>query len=208
MADDLIGALRALANKWARRAQESSRDAKAGGEPESAAYQRGLAEGYYKAATELAEVIRNQPAAAAPKPAASPSAPISSSSDAKPNPNAGGRWGSTRSSSLPQAAPRPAAPAADPEPAAAAASTSAEAWAAVDVSEVLNMLQYAGTTPRDVQVRPDNTVLAIFSRWENLTPPQRQEKVQKADFRLVIVEAGFTKDTRDPYLIFGFRNGR
>lgn len=205
MADDLIGALRALANKWARRAQETARDAKASGaEPENAAYQRGLAEGYYKAATELAEVIKNQPAQAAPqKPAQSASAPILSSSDAKPNPNAGGRWGST--SSQPPAAPRPAAPPPVSEPSASAAS--GESWIAVDVGEVLNMLQYAGTTPRDVQVRPDNSVLAIFSRWENLTPPQRQEKVQKADFRLVILESGFTKDTRDPYLIFGFRKG-
>ncbi|MDZ4771354.1 MAG: hypothetical protein SGJ24_19695 [Chloroflexota bacterium] len=216
MADDLNGALRALANKWARRAQESARDSKAGGDNlENIAYQRGLAEGYYKAATELAEVIRTQPAVSAPKPPAN--AP-SGLQDVKNNPNAGGRWG------LPTGNPTPSSPSAltpSTSPAVPPASTvpsssgtaaspavrpaAPDSYMTMDFNEVLTMLQYSGTTPRDVQPRPDNSFLAIFSRWEDLTPSQRLTKIQKADFRLTVIESGLTKDTKDPYIIFAFK---
>lgn len=207
MNDDLVGALRALANKWARRAQDAARESKAtAADAEAAAFQRGAAEGYYKAATELAELIKAHPVA--PKPVnAAPAAPAENN----PAKQAGGRWGGNAASNAPGAAAN-LAPTASQEASArttqavpAPAATPSAAYMAMPLNEVLALMQYAGTVPRDVMPRADNTFLAIFSRWEDLTPSHRQAQLQKADFRLVILEAGQTKDTRDPYLIFAFK---
>lgn len=214
MADDILSALRALANRWALRARDYSREAKAPEvDAETAAYNRGFAEGYYHAATELAEVIKAQPATpASARPAPQPVVP---QAPPQPNPNAGGRWNASPPSkstseltSSPSAGAAPGRQGTQPPPARqsnAPAADAGESYAAADVNEVLIMLQYAGTTPRDLQPRTDNSFYAVFSRWENLTAPERQARIQKADLNLIILESGFTKDTRDPYIVFAFK---
>lgn len=84
--------LRQLANRWTLKAREYARDSKSENAADPiAAYNRGLAEGYYKAAVELAETLKQQsenqravssnpapsarPAAQPPKPAAPPAPP-------------------------------------------------------------------------------------------------------------------------------------
>lgn len=215
MADDLIGVLRSLANKWALKARDYARESKAEGvDAETAAYNRGYAEGFYRAATELAEAIKTQPAPVERPPAERP--PVRAHPEtphpAEPNRNAGGRWnalpptgsapsaGSTGASSGRQGGDQP--------PPAALAAVPPGTYEEIELSEVLIMLQYAGTIPRDLQPLPGNGFRAIFSRWENLTPPERQAKVVKMDFRVVILESGFTKDTRDPYIDFAFKRQR
>ena len=85
MADDLLSALRNLANRWAMKARDFNRDAKTETDEVKACYHTGYAEGYYRAATELAALLKEQgdkpisatPAApvAVPKAAAAVSAP-------------------------------------------------------------------------------------------------------------------------------------
>src|SRR5262245_44369752 len=58
--EELTTALRALANKWTYRARDYSRDAKATDSAETAAYGRGAAESYHKAAMELAAVLQGE----------------------------------------------------------------------------------------------------------------------------------------------------
>lgn len=90
MADqrDYDAHMRELANRWVLLARDYARDSKAANAPpEKTAYARGIAEGYYKAATELAEVLKHLskantvrstgqtpavPAPAAPEPEPSP----------------------------------------------------------------------------------------------------------------------------------------
>jgi hypothetical protein len=69
MADDLLNALRSLANRWALKARDLNRDAKAESNDTKAAYGRGYAEGYYRAATELAALLKDgdKPIKAPPK---------------------------------------------------------------------------------------------------------------------------------------------
>jgi hypothetical protein len=57
---DLSTALRALANHWAVLARDYARDGKAAeaSDPERSQYLRGVADGYYKAATELAGQLK------------------------------------------------------------------------------------------------------------------------------------------------------
>jgi hypothetical protein len=58
-AEDLGSALRSLANRLTLKARDNAADAKrkAAGDPQGE-YMRGLAEGYYKSALELAEIIK------------------------------------------------------------------------------------------------------------------------------------------------------
>lgn len=180
MADEskpLLNRLRDLANNWAMRARDYARDSKAVGIPaDKAAYERGLAEGFYKAATELADLIKALPTDAtvtAAMPRASTTAPAATSST-------------------------PASkPALDP-------GTSAT-YLKLPLREVLDVLAFAGTTPRDVQPRPDNSFMAVFSKWENIQPHERIEKIKKADLRLVVLQSGTIKDTHDPFVIFAFK---
>jgi len=80
MADDLLNALRNLANRWAMKARDFNRDAKTETDEVKASYHRGYAEGYYRAATELAALMKEQsekPAAVvSPAPAAPPPADV------------------------------------------------------------------------------------------------------------------------------------
>lgn len=67
------------------------------------------------------------------------------------------------------------------------------------------MLEYAGTNPREVSVNKQNMFMAIFSKWENIMPHERAEKMQRADMRLIILNSGRTKDTNDPFVEFAFK---
>lgn|SRR5690554_3549892 len=177
IATSTFEALRQLANRWTLKAREFARDSKTDNPADPiAAYNRGLAEGYYKAAVELAEVLKRdqagapasaQPAAPAPKPAAS----------------------------QPAAAPKPAAP--PPQP--------AETYLPVPYNEAVQILEYSGTNPREVTVNKQNVFTAIFSKWENLMPHERIDLLKKADMRIVILNTGKTKDTNDPYVEFAFK---
>jgi len=178
---DPILALRALANRWTMLAREYARDAKASAEQDPRGhFNRGLAEGYYKAAVDLAELLKAYPEliirATGPLPVEAP----------------------------PPAGPTPTPP---PSPAAsAAAPAQPPKFVPMNLNEVLDILAFAGTNPREV--RPNagvNTFTAIFSRWEPLMPHERVALLQKADYRLVIVESGKIRDTSDPFVEFGFR---
>lgn len=178
-----FNALRSLANRWTLKAREFARDAKSSDKGEAtAAYNRGLAEGYYKAAVELAEVLKHQ-AEEAQAAAAAVAAPVA----APPNP--------------PPAA-HPAAAIPQPTPPAAPAET----YLPIPLNEVLMILEYAGTNARDVSMNKQNVFTAIFSRWENLMPHERLEKLKKVDMRLVVLNSGKTKDTTDPYVEFAFKD--
>jgi len=172
----LLNQLRDIANRWAIRARDYARDSKAPDAPsDKAAYERGLAEGFYKAATELADLIKALP----PDMVAAASA-ISS----------------------PSAASAQASEAAAPQAAAA----EAPAFMKVSLREAMDVLTYAGTTPRDIQPGPDNTFRAVFSKWENIQPHERLEKIRKADLRLVILQNGIMKESHDPFVIFAFKD--
>lgn len=76
---DLPAALRALANHWAILARDYARDGKMAEakDPARAQYLRGIAEGYYKAATELANQLKQAETrgATGPAPDATPAVP-------------------------------------------------------------------------------------------------------------------------------------
>ena len=170
--------LRQLANRWTLKAREFARDSKSDNPADPiAAYNRGLAEGYYKAAVELAETLRQQAQSETHTPAATQ--PF---------------IGSTSKPSAPTTAPKPAAP---PPP--------AETYLQIPLNEVLMMLEYAGTNARDVGMSKQNVFTAVFSKWENLMPHERIDKLKKADMRLVVLSSGKTKDTSDPYVEFAFK---
>ncbi|MDX2160084.1 MAG: hypothetical protein SF162_02045 [bacterium] len=81
-ANQLLQDLRALANRWALKAREFARDSRDNQDASQAQYYRGFAEGYYKAATELAAVLKGEsPDAAetAARPTASGDSPQSTS---------------------------------------------------------------------------------------------------------------------------------
>lgn len=171
--------LRQLANRWTLKAREYARDSKSDNPADPvAAYNRGLAEGYYKAAVELADVLKQQVIGAAPPAAANP-APA-------PRPQ-------------PPAAPAQPAPAAPPPP-------PAETYLPIPLNEVIQMLEYAGTNARDVTMNKQNVFMAVFSKWENLMPHERLDKLKKMDMRLIILDSGKTRDTSDPYVEFAFKD--
>jgi hypothetical protein len=158
--------LRQLANRWTLKAREFARDSKSDNPADPiAAYNRGLAEGYYKAAVELAEALRQQ--------------------------------AKTPASGQPFTPPTPAPAAPPPLP--------AETYLPIPLNEVLMMLEYAGTNARDVSMNKQNVFTAIFSRWENLMPHERIDKLKKADMRLVVLNSGKTKDSSDPFVEFAFK---
>jgi hypothetical protein len=184
MADDLVSALRALANRWAMKARDYARAAKEEGVTEAqASYNRGFAEGYYRAATELAAVVSEQGTARDPQPKPTSSAPATAPAT-----------GAT--------APRPAAPqpaAKPPEPAKPQV-----VYASISVGEALSVLEFAGLAARDVTQNKDNSFRAIFSRWENMMPHERVERIQKADNRIVILHSG-KLESHDHFVEFAFK---
>lgn len=192
MADDeILAALRGLANRWTLKARDFARQAKDPGENEAqAAYNRGYAEGYYKAATELAQVIKEQEIAGpllAPTPAAVPTPPTP---QATPAP--GGRR------------PLAAAPPTQPLP-PKQQPVAPTIYAYVSVGEALAILTYAGVAARDVLQNKDNSFHAIFSRWENVMPHERIEKIRGADPRIVVLANG-KLETHDHFVDFAFKD--
>ncbi len=179
MADDLMAALRTLANKWTMKARDFARSSKESGVSEAqASYDRGFAEGYYRAATELAAVIKDQQTTA----------------DRQVKPS--GALTAGASPQRPASAPRNAPSAAQPaEP----------TYAPITVGEALSVLEFAGIQPRDVTQNKDNSFHAIFSRWENMMPHDRIERMQKADARIVILSNG-KLESHDHFVDFAFKD--
>ena len=176
IATSTFEALRQLANRWTLKAREFARDSKTDNPADPiAAYNRGLAEGYYKSAVELAEVLKDHQTGAAASAPPAPPAP-------KPAPPA----------------PKPAAPPPQPAP-------PSETYLPVPYNEALQMLEYSGTNAREVTVNKYNMFTAIFSKWENVMPHERIELLKKADMRLIILNSGRTKDSNDPYVDFAFK---
>lgn len=191
MAVDLLTALRSLANSWTMKARDYARQSKEA-ESDQAAYYRGFAEGYYKAATELAALIKDAPARPAAPTVAAP-----------PRPETQGlRRGAvpTQRSAPKVEATIPAPPSAPSTPAA----PPTEIYASVSVGEALSVLDFAGCAARDIEQRKDNSFHVIFSRWENMMPHERIERIQKVDNRIVILDNG-KLDTHDHYVDFAFK---
>jgi hypothetical protein len=185
MADDLASALRALANHWAMKARDYARAAKEEGSSEAqASYNRGFAEGYYRAATELAALVNEQGSAREPQPKPVSSAPSAGASQPRP-------------AAKPPASPAaPAAPSAPPKPQVV--------YASITVGEALSVLEFAGLAARDVTQNKDNSFRAIFSRWENMMPHERVERIQKADNRIIILNSG-KLESHDHFVEFAFK---
>lgn len=80
---DTLAALRGLANRWTMLARDYARDAKSGNpnDPRSA-YTRGIAEAYYKAAVELADLLKGMPSGASLPTQSAPAAPPQTSGPA------------------------------------------------------------------------------------------------------------------------------
>ena len=188
--NELVSELRTMANRWALKARDYVRDARENSDPEQAQYYRGYADGYYKAATELAALLKGDigngdtgtqiPVAPRPAPPTQTSIP---------------------------AAPKPVAPKAAPAAAPTPAPAATVEYVALPVGEVLNMLEYGGVSPRDVTLKSGNIVYAIFSRWQPFTEHERVAKVAGLDMRIVILNFGKLKDTGDPYIEFAFKQG-
>lgn len=182
MADDILTSLRSLANRWTMLARDYARASKEAGTNEvQAQYNRGYAEGYYKAATELAALIKEQ--------------------ESRPQPTLqGGRRNTGRLTPPAQppaaGAPRPAAPAAPAAPVVK--------YAQISVGEALSILSFAGVTPRDINQNKDNSFRTIFSRWENMMPHERLTLIQKSDPRVIILNNGKT-ETQDHFVEFAFK---
>lgn len=178
--------LRDLANKWALRARDYARDSKTADAPaDKTAYTRGLAEGFYKAATELAEVLKAIPTGTAISGVGNSSAASAA---------AGGTANGAKSSA---AATASAVPPAEPP---------APVYLDISLREAMDVLTFAGVSPRDIQPRPDRTFMVTFSRWENIQPHERIAQVKQADMRLVVLESGKLKDTHDPFILFAFKS--
>ncbi|MCC6801680.1 MAG: hypothetical protein IT319_02255 [Anaerolineae bacterium] len=190
MADDLISELRALANRWAMRARDYARASKEEGATEAQAnYNRGFADGYYKAATELATLLTNPGTAAAPQPKPASSAPVAGA--AQPRPAA-----PQRPATPPPAAPAPAAPPESPKPQVK--------YASVSVGEAVSILVFAGCQPRDVTPNKDNSLHATFSSWGSLMLHEQVDRVRSADPRIIILSSG-KMESHDYYIDFAFK---
>jgi hypothetical protein len=185
MADEKAPDIRDLANRWAIKARDSARDSKDPSLTEAQAqYRRGVADGYYRAATELAEFIKSQNIVSVPGAAASSTAASSSAS-------------------LPPA--RPTMPGARAAAAAAPPAPPKPQYVQVSISEVLSILESCRTNVRDIKENADYTYSLVFSKWEPIMPHERIERLKAADLRIVILESGKVKDTNDPYIELAFR---
>jgi hypothetical protein len=183
MADDILTALRSLANRWTMLARDYARASKDSGTNEAQAqYNRGYAEGYYKAATELAALIKAE--------------------ENKPRPPPqGGRRGVTG-----RLTPLPAQPAAAAERPAQAAAPVAPAvkYAAVSVGEAINILVFAKCQPRDVTPNKDNSFRATFSSWGSMMLHEQVSRVSTADPRIVVLDSG-KLESHDYFIEFAFK---
>ncbi|MFQ3567611.1 MAG: hypothetical protein SNJ59_11490 [Aggregatilineales bacterium] len=202
----LTAALRALANRWTFNAREYSREAKVIDQANpNAHYKRGLADGYYQAALEMAEVVRHfqnqqqsqqqtatetgKKRAVAPPAAPAPSHDTTQAAPAiKPATN---NLPASRSATDTLAEP---------------ASANREPYMAIKVAEAVSILEYIGIYPRELEQRKDNSFYTVFSKWEPIMPHERLEKLKSADPRIVILDSGKTKDGGDPWVTFAFKN--
>ncbi len=190
MADDLMAALRSLANRWVMKARDYARQSKDADEADTqAAYQRGFAEGYYRAATELAALLKDAPT---PRPSAPPPAAP---------PTIGGQRRTIRimpKSPPPQAAPTQVATPKVPP-------TAETNYVAISVGEAISILVFAGCQPRDVTQNHDNSLRATFSSWGSMMLHEQVERVRTADPRIVILDSG-KLETHDYYIDFAFKD--
>ena len=204
MADDIITTLRNLANRWTMLARDYAKASKEAGATEAqAAYNRGYAEGYYKAATELAALIKAQETTGA-RPLQPQQRPAATQS---PPPQGGGR---RPSSPTPPPQQRPVAqqPASPPQPRPAApvapSSTPAVTYASVSVGEAISILVFAGCQPRDVVQNKDNSLRATFSSWGSMMIHEQVNRVQTADPRIIIIDSG-KLESHDYFIDFAFK---
>ncbi|MEO8397917.1 MAG: hypothetical protein ABI700_33295 [Chloroflexota bacterium] len=204
MADDIINTLRSLANRWTLLARDYAKASKEPGATEAQiSYNRGYAEGYYKAATELAALIKAEETA--PQ---RPQQPRSAATQSPP-PQGGGRRPS--SPTPPPQQQRPAAPAqpAQPRPAAppapAPAQQPAVSYKSVSVGEAINILVFAGCQPRDVITNKDNSLRATFSSWGSMMIHEQVTRVSTADPRIVILNSG-KLESHDYFIDFAFKD--
>lgn len=179
MADDLMTALRALANRWAMRARDYARSSKEEGVTEAQAnYDRGFADGYYRAATELATLLTQPGLAAEPQSKPISSAPAAGAAPQRPAPQS------------------PAAPPPPPKPQVT--------YAKVSVGEAVSILVFAGCQPRDVTPNKDNSLHATFSSWGSLMLHEQVDRVRNADPRIIILDSG-KMESHDYYIDFAFK---
>ncbi len=193
MADDLMAALRSLANRWVMKARDYARQSKDADEADTnAAYQRGFAEGYYRAATELAALLKDAPA---PRPSAPP-----------PNttPTVGGQRRTM--SSMPKAPPPQSAPTQVATPKVPLASQATEiTYKEISVGEAISILVFAGCQPREVTQNRDNSLHATFSSWGSMMLHEQISHVQSADPRIIVLDSG-KLETHDYYIDFAFKD--
>ncbi|MFN8450352.1 MAG: hypothetical protein U0521_17635 [Anaerolineae bacterium] len=186
MADDLMTALRALANRWAMRARDYARSSKEEGVTEAQAnYDRGFADGYYRAATELATLLTQPGLAAEPQSKPVSSAPAAGAAPQRP--------------AAPQPSAAPAAPTPPPPPPKPQVS-----YAKVSVGEAVSILVFAGCQPRDVTPNKDNSLHATFSSWGSLMLHEQVDRVRNADPRIIILGSG-KLESHDYYIDFAFK---
>lgn len=174
MADqkDREALLRDLANRWAKRAQDYGRESKSESHSaDKAAYARGLAEGFYKAAMELADVLKGTPSSAA---------------GVGTTPSSTGAPPKSAPAQVPPVPPKPS-------------------YLTISLNEAYDILAFAGVQVRECVSNPDATFTAIFSKWENVMPHERRDKLEKADKRVVIIETGKTREGNDPYITFALK---
>jgi hypothetical protein len=189
MAEDINAALRALANRWAMRARDYARTAKEAGASESqAAYERGYAEAYYRAATELAELLKGQ---ADGQPSAQPQA-------SRPVSGAPAAGASAQREGAPAAPAKPAAPPAAPAP-------PAPTYPNVPLRDAYAALEYGGCQPQEITQNKDNSFRATFSSWGKMMLHQQVNCVQASDPRIVIINSG-KMDTHDYFIEFAFKD--
>jgi hypothetical protein len=187
MADDLMTALRSLANRWTMLARDFARASKEAGTNEAQVqYNRGYAEGYYKAATELAALIKAE--------------------ETKPRPPPqGGRRGVTgRLTPQPQAAPRPAQPTAPQATQQTAPAAPAVTYASVSMRDAIDILVFAKCQPREVIPNKDNSFHATFSSWGSMMLHEQVERVKKADPRIIVLGSG-KMESHDYFIDFAFK---
>jgi hypothetical protein len=188
MADDILTALRSLANRWTMLARDYARASKDSGTNEAQAqYNRGYAEGYYKAATELAALIKTE------------------ENKPRPPPQGGRRGVTGRLTPQPSAAAQPQSAARSAAPATPAAPTAPVVkYAAVSVGEAINILVFAKCQPRDVTPNKDNSFRASFSSWGSMMLHEQVSRVQSADPRIIVLNSG-KMENHDYFIDFAFK---
>ena len=165
-------------------------------------YNRGYAEGYYKAATELAAADQGA-GDGGPVAAAAPCRAVSVAATTRrrtPSRSITYTTACTAATAAPQstqpAQPRAAAPAA---PAAPAVS-----YVSVSVGEAINILVFAGCQPRDIVQNKDNSLRATFSSWGSMMLHEQVSRIQNADPRIVVLESG-KLESHDYFIDFAFK---